>query len=47
MYEPEFLPLKCLSEDQISDPDYAIRQLDMMNKNNFEMTMCSKCHHCR
>jgi hypothetical protein len=47
MLTSEFVPKDCLSEDQLSDPDYAFKRIDLMNKNNFEITVCSKCHHCR
>jgi hypothetical protein len=47
MIEPEFISIDKLSTEQLTDPDYAIKQIDKININNFEITVCSKCHHCR
>jgi len=47
MLEYSFIPVEDLSSEQLSDPDYAIKQIDKINVNNFEITVCSKCHHCR
>lgn len=47
MLASDFIPMEQFSAEQLSDPDYAIRQIDLINKHNFEITVCSKCHHCR
>jgi len=47
MITSDFIPREDLSIEQLSDPDYAIKQIDLININNFEITVCSKCHHCR
>jgi hypothetical protein len=47
MISSDFIPTMALSVEQLSDPDYALKQIDMINKSNFEITVCSKCHHCR
>jgi len=47
MITSDFIPTTNLSTEQLTDPDYAIKQIDAINVNNFEITVCSKCHHCR
>jgi hypothetical protein len=47
MNASSFIPKNDLSVDQLTDPDYALKQIDAININNFEITVCSKCHHCR
>jgi hypothetical protein len=47
MIKSDFIPVEQLSSGQLTDPDYALKRIDLVNKNNFEITVCSKCHHCR
>ena len=35
-----------LSAEQLTDPDYALKQLEKLNGGKLSIT-CSKCHHCR
>ena len=35
-----------LSQEQLTDPDYALKQLAKRSGGRFSIT-CSKCHHCR
>jgi hypothetical protein len=43
--EPQFVdPL--LITDEMRDPDYALKQLAILNDGKYTIT-CSKCHHCR
>jgi len=35
-----------LPPEALTDPDYAIKQLEKLNGSKLEIT-CSKCHHCR
>ena len=44
--EPKFRNPDELSYEQLTDPDYAIKQLGKLNGNKLEIT-CSKCYHCR
>jgi len=44
--EPKFKDPAELSLEQLTDPDYAIKQLEQLNGGRFSIT-CSKCHHCR
>jgi len=44
--EPQFRNPNELSQEQLTDPDYALKQLEETNKGRFSIT-CSKCHHCR
>jgi len=44
--KPKFRDPKDLTLEQMTDPDYALKQLERMNGDNFSIT-CSKCHHCR
>lgn len=44
--EVKFRDLCELSPEQLTDPDYAIKQLEKRNGDNLSIT-CSKCHHCR
>ena len=43
--EPKFIEQNQLSYEQLTDPDYANKEIQRMN-NGLKMT-CSKCHHCR
>ena len=44
--EPKFREKSKLSFEQLTDPDYALKQLEKLNEGRFSIT-CSKCHHCR
>jgi len=44
--EPKFRNSKELSPEQLTDPDYALKQLEKLNGGRLSIT-CSKCHHCR
>lgn len=43
---PKFRDPKRLSREQLTDPDYALKQLEKLNGGKLSIT-CSKCHHCR
>jgi len=43
--EPKFRNSKELSLEQLTDPDYALKQLEELNGGKLSIT-CSKCHHC-
>lgn len=37
-----------LTEEQLTDPDYSMKQLaKMAGINEQRLMVCSKCHHCR
>lgn len=44
--KPQFRNPNELSQEQLTDPDYAIKQIERLNGGRFSIT-CSKCHHCR
>lgn len=44
--EPKFRDPSTLSIEQLTDPDYSLKQLEKLNKGKLNIT-CSKCHHCR
>jgi len=44
--EPKFRDISSLSTEQLTDPDYALKQLEKLNGGRLQIT-CSKCHHCR
>jgi len=44
--EPKFRDPNQLSIEQLTDPDYALKQLEKLNEGKLSIT-CSKCHHCR
>jgi len=44
--EPKFRDSSELSTEQLTDPDYALKQLEKLNGGKLSIT-CSKCHHCR
>lgn len=44
--EPKFRDSSELSPEQLTDPDYALKQLEKLNGGKLSIT-CSKCHHCR
>ena len=35
-----------LTIEQLTDPDFRLKQLEKLSKGKFQIT-CSKCHHCR
>jgi len=43
--KPEFRNSDKLSVEQLTDPDYALKQLEKLNGGKLEIT-CSRCHHC-
>ena len=44
--EPKFRDPNTLTEEQLTDPDYRLKQLAKLNGDDKIIT-CSKCHHCR
>ena len=44
--KPKFRDPSELSHEQLTDPDYALKQLTKLSGGKFPIT-CSKCHHCR
>jgi hypothetical protein len=43
---PLFRNREDLSEEQLTDPDYALKELAILNNGKYSIT-CSRCHHCR
>jgi hypothetical protein len=47
---PVFRPRETLTKEQLTNPDYAMKQLiaanEKMGASKLNIT-CSKCHHCR
>lgn len=43
---PKFRDPSEMSPEQLTDPDYALKQLEKLNGSKLSIT-CSKCHHCR
>jgi hypothetical protein len=43
---PLFRDRAMLSSVQLRDPDYALKELEILNNGKYSIT-CSKCHHCR
>jgi len=44
--KPKFRDSTELSPEQLTDPDYRLKQLEKLNRGKFSIT-CSRCHHCR
>lgn len=44
--KPKFVDKKTLSTEQLTNPDYRLKQLQKKYGDKFEVT-CSRCHHCR
>ena len=44
--KPRFRDPSGLTEEQLTDPDYRLKQLEKLNGDKLSIT-CSKCHHCR
>ncbi len=44
--EPKFRHSSELSPEQLTDPNYALKELEKLNGGKLSIT-CSKCHHCR
>ena len=44
--KPKFRDPNELSYEQLTDPDYALKQLVKRSGGKISIT-CSKCHHCR
>lgn len=46
--EPKFRDPKDLPPESLTDPDYRIKQIaKMAGIPEWEMMVCSRCHHCR
>ena len=43
---PKFRDPATMTHEQLTDPDYALKQLAKLSGGKFDIT-CSKCHHCR
>jgi len=43
--KPKFRNPSGMTEEQLTDPDYRLKQL--MKGNGGHPAICSKCHHCR
>jgi len=43
---PRFRKVSELTNEELTDPDFRIKQLERLNKVRLPIT-CSKCHHCR
>ena len=43
--EPKFRNPKDMTEEELTDPDYALKQLEKLSGGRLSIT-CSKCHHC-
>ena len=43
---PIFRDRSLLSEEQLNDPDFALKELEKIERGRYSVT-CSKCHHCR
>ena len=44
--EPKFRDPATMTAEELTDPDYHIKQLEKLNGGKLKIT-CSKCHHCR
>lgn len=44
--KPKFRKYNELSFEQLTDPDYRLKHLEILNGGELSIT-CSKCHHCR
>ena len=44
--EPKFRKDSELTFEQRTDPDYRLKQLEILNGGKLSI-ICSKCHHCR
>ena len=44
--KPKFRNPSELTKEQLTDPDYHLKQLEKMSGGKLSIT-CSKCHHCR
>lgn len=44
--EPKFRRSSELTSEQLTDPDYRLKQLQNLSGGKLSIT-CSKCHHCR
>jgi len=46
--EPKFRDIREFSEEQLTDPDYRLKQIARdAGISEVDMLVCSKCHHCR
>lgn len=45
--KPKFRDISELTHEQLTDPDYRLKEVQKLaGEYNFDIT-CSKCHHCR
>ena len=44
--KPKFRKVSELTNEELTDPDFRKKQLEILNNGKPEIT-CSKCHHCR
>lgn len=44
--KPKFRNPDEMTEEELTDPDYALKQLVKLSGGKMTLT-CSKCHHCR
>lgn len=44
--KPKFRKVSELTNEELTDPDFRLKQLEKLNKDKLQIT-CSKCHHCR
>ena len=46
--EPKFINPSELTEEQLTDPDYSLKQIaKLAGVSKQQILICSKCHHCR
>ena len=43
---PKFRKVSELTNEELTDPDFRLKQIEKLNKDKLQIT-CSKCHHCR
>ena len=43
--KPKFIPIEQLIQEQLTDPDYRLKQL--LKQDGANPITCSRCHHCR
>lgn len=46
--EPKFIDPSELTEEQLTDPDYSLKQIaKLAGVDEQQILICSRCHHCR
>ena len=45
--KPKFLNTDELTEEQLTDPDFRLKEVQKLGKKNGYPLTCSRCHHCR